>query len=279
MKSLKVLAIFMLGVMAGIGVAITGHRLHNHINFAQKAHHLKDHMAFALDRAFGGKVRAARMEQVVAPAAYFPSGSIWTQDISHAPLDPQSSAMIAWLADAGGWGNNNKMQIDFSLRALQADASTPYVRFKGPGPNSADSDQPSTFPLPVGGGVEGQQELPAGVDAGQTAADDAGALGGRLRGGFREGAEAHDMAGLAGGDGHCRDHDRRQLGGAFGAGGVPVDFQAERLADFRAADGGHAGRAMHLAGVGCDAVDIVAREAGVFERGQPGGRPRRRRRR
>ena len=156
MKSLKVLAIFMLGVMAGIGVAITGHRLHNHINFAQKAHHLKDHMAFALDRAFGGKVRAARMEQVVAPAAYFPSGSIWTQDISHAPLDPQSSAMIAWLADAGGWGNNNKMQIDFSLRALQADASTPYVRFKGPGPNSADSDQPSTFPLPVGGGVEGQ---------------------------------------------------------------------------------------------------------------------------
>ena len=36
MKILKTLVIFSLGVIAGIGVAITGHRLHNHINFAKK---------------------------------------------------------------------------------------------------------------------------------------------------------------------------------------------------------------------------------------------------
>jgi serine/threonine-protein kinase len=155
MKILKTLVIFSLGVIAGIGVAITGHRLHNHINFAQKAHHLKDHMAFALDRAFGGKVKAAKMEHVVAPAAYFPSGSIWTQDISHAPLDPQSSAMIAWLADAGGWGNNNKMQIDLSMRVLQADVNTPFVPFrKAPGFMAADSDNITTIPLPAGSGME-----------------------------------------------------------------------------------------------------------------------------
>ena len=51
------------------------------------------------------KVRAAKLEHIVPPAPYFPPGAIWTQDISHAPLDPQSSTMIAWLADAGGWGH------------------------------------------------------------------------------------------------------------------------------------------------------------------------------
>jgi serine/threonine-protein kinase len=169
MKNIKALVIFTLGVIAGVGVSVTGYKLHKHININNitlKAHHVKDHMASALDRAFGGKVRAARLEHVVAPAAYFPPGSIWTQDISHAPLDPQSSAIIAWLANAGGWGNNNKMHIDFSMRVLQADATTPNVRFKGPGPSSVDSDQISTFPLPAGGGLEGETgyQCPSGGD-------------------------------------------------------------------------------------------------------------------
>jgi serine/threonine-protein kinase len=160
MKIMKSLVIFMLGVMLGIGVAFTGYKLHkSHVDFAQKAQNLKSHMTTALDRTFSSsKVRAARTENVVAPAPYFPPGSVWTQDISHAPLDPQSSAIIAWLANAGGWGNNNKMHIDFGMRVLQADNKTPYVSFKGPGPNSVDSDQLSTFPLPVGGGLEGQTD-------------------------------------------------------------------------------------------------------------------------
>jgi serine/threonine-protein kinase len=169
MKIFKMLVIFSFGFIAGIGVAVTGYGIHKHINranIATKAQHLKDHMANALDRALGGKVRAARLDHVVAPVAYFPPGAIWTQDISHAPLDPQSSAIIAWLAGAGGWGNNNKMHIDFSMRVLQADATTPYVRFKGPGPNYPDSDQLSAFPLPARGGIEGQPnyQCPAGGD-------------------------------------------------------------------------------------------------------------------
>jgi serine/threonine-protein kinase len=159
MNNLKALLIFTLGIIFGIGVVITGHRLHNHINFAQRAHHLKDHIAIALDRVLGGKVRAARLEHVVAPAAYFPPGSVWTQDISRAPLDPQSSAMIAWLAEAGGWGNNNKMHIDFGMRVLQADANTPQVPFrKAPGFFAADSDVVSTLPLPTASGMEGSCE-------------------------------------------------------------------------------------------------------------------------
>jgi serine/threonine-protein kinase len=154
---LKSLVIFVLGIMVGIGATGTGYYLHKHSAFADRAQHLKAHIVFALDDVFGGKVRAAKLEHVVAPANYFPAGSIWTQDISHAPLDPQSYTMIAWLASAGGWGNNNRMQVDFSVRVLQANATTPQVSFrKGTQFYSADSDVVSNLPLPVGGGVEGE---------------------------------------------------------------------------------------------------------------------------
>ena len=49
------------------------------------------------------KACAARPQNIAAPLPYFPPGAVWTQDISQAPLDPRSSVMINWLADAGGW--------------------------------------------------------------------------------------------------------------------------------------------------------------------------------
>jgi serine/threonine-protein kinase len=126
--------------MLGVGTIVIGYGLHNHIV----------------------KVKAAKVEHAAAPA-YFPPGSVWSKDISHVPLDPQSSAMIAWLADAGGWGHNNRIQVDFSLRVVQADAKSPHVPFKGPA-NYPDSDQLSTIPLPVGGGIEGQTGYQCNVD-------------------------------------------------------------------------------------------------------------------
>lgn len=127
----------------GIGIILTGYGLHNHVV----------------------KVRAARLEHIAAPAPYFPAGAIWTKDISHAPLDPQSSKIIDWLADAGGWGHNNRVQVDFGLRVLQANASTPRVPFrKAPGFYTADSDVISTIPLPVGGGIEGQTGYQCSTD-------------------------------------------------------------------------------------------------------------------
>ena len=74
-------------------------------------------------------VNAARTEHVAAPVPLFPPGAIWNQDISHAPVAPQSSTMINWLDSAGGWGYG-RMQIDFSMRVLHANASTPNVRFR-----------------------------------------------------------------------------------------------------------------------------------------------------
>ena len=108
--------------------------------------------------------KAAQLHQVVAPSPYFPSGAVWTQDVSHASLDPQSSAMIAWLEKAGGWGGG-KMRVDFSIRVLQADATTPYVPFrKAPGFDEADSDAVSKIPLPVAGGIEGQTGYQCPID-------------------------------------------------------------------------------------------------------------------
>lgn len=110
------------------------------------------------------KVRAARLEHVAPPLPYFPSGAIWTQDISHAPLDPQSAATIAWLADAGGWGHG-RMQIDFSIRVLKASSNTPEVPFrKGPDWMGADSDKVSEIPLPPGGGIEGQRDYQCDIN-------------------------------------------------------------------------------------------------------------------
>jgi len=110
------------------------------------------------------QVRAARLEHVAAPAPYFPPGAIWTQDVSHALTDPNSSAMIAALADAGGWGRG-RMQVDLGLRVLHADASTPRVPFrKGAGFYAKDSDAPSTIPLPLDGGIEGEPGYQCNID-------------------------------------------------------------------------------------------------------------------
>ena len=102
------------------------------------------------------EVRAATLDNAVAPATYFPQAAIWTQDASHAPLDPDSSAMIAWLAAAGGWGTGT-LRVDFEIRVAQADATTPSVPFrKGAGFYDKDSDLVRAIPLPAGGGIEGQ---------------------------------------------------------------------------------------------------------------------------
>ena len=90
------------------------------------------------------------------PVQYFPAGAVWTQDVSSAPVDPQSATMINSISQAGGWGTGI-MRVDESIRVMQANASTPTVPFTpGPGFYTADSDLVSSVPLPPGGGMEGQ---------------------------------------------------------------------------------------------------------------------------
>ena len=80
---------------------------------------------------------------------------VWKRDVTSAPVDPQSSAIIANLAAAGGFGNG-RLQIDFSIVVLTADANTPYRTFTPTGDfYTPDCDQ-VPVPVPVGGALEGE---------------------------------------------------------------------------------------------------------------------------
>jgi hypothetical protein len=80
----------------------------------------------------------------------------WNTPIDQDPTDPSSDTIIQWLASNGGWGNGNVLQIDLSFNIQYANADTPMVPFHQPGgPCTPDCDDVTTFPVPVGGAVEG----------------------------------------------------------------------------------------------------------------------------
>jgi hypothetical protein len=88
----------------------------------------------------------------------------WTTDVSSAEKSDRSDAIIAALTDAGGWGNDNKLQTDFAITVFEADESSPRVQvvanpdeycFGGP-----DCDTvPAEMPVPVDATVEGSEDL------------------------------------------------------------------------------------------------------------------------
>jgi serine/threonine-protein kinase len=86
---------------------------------------------------------------------YFPRAAVWTRDISRAPVDGQSKAVIAWLDKAGGWGLG-RMQIDFSIHVLRADASTPKRTFQKTGEFYTPDCDHAPVPVPAGGALEGE---------------------------------------------------------------------------------------------------------------------------
>jgi serine/threonine-protein kinase len=82
----------------------------------------------------------------------------WNMPVDQGPKDPASDTNINWLAANGGWGSGDMLQIDFSFNVLCADASTPMDPFTmAQGPCAPDCDAVSTFPVPVGGAVAGEQ--------------------------------------------------------------------------------------------------------------------------
>ena len=90
------------------------------------------------------------------------------------------------------------------------------------------------------------------------------ALGGRLP----HRAEAEDVVAQAGGDRRDRVGHRAELAGQLDAAGEPVEVQPQRLLDLGDAGAREARRDRHVAGVGGDAVDVVAGEAGVLDGGE-----------
>jgi|EndMetStandDraft_7_1072992.scaffolds.fasta_scaffold00213_11 hypothetical protein len=94
-----------------------------------------------------------------------PSGSEqpWTVDVSGAGKSDRSDAILAALTAAGGWGNDNVLQTDFSISIFNADSSTPRMDvvgiedYCGGGP---DCDSvPTQMPVPADANIEGSQDL------------------------------------------------------------------------------------------------------------------------
>jgi len=82
-------------------------------------------------------------------------GPFWKREISTAAVDPASSTIIAGLAAGGGFGNG-RLQIDFSINVLAADASVPFQSFTPTGDFYSPDCDLSPVPVPPGGALEGE---------------------------------------------------------------------------------------------------------------------------
>jgi serine/threonine-protein kinase len=87
---------------------------------------------------------------------YFTTPMFFNTDVHAVTKAASSDAIIAALVAEGGWGNSNKMQIDFDLDVLTASASTPKQSFTPTSDFFAPDCDRSTVPVPTGGNVEGE---------------------------------------------------------------------------------------------------------------------------
>jgi hypothetical protein len=89
----------------------------------------------------------------------------WTQDVSSLSKDARSDAIIAALVGMGGWGNGDKLQIDFSIPIFFADGSTPRTTITKPASGAycyggPDCDAvPLQMPVPANANIEGSANL------------------------------------------------------------------------------------------------------------------------
>src|SRR6185503_18180435 len=67
-------------------------------------------LAEPMDLAVSTKVDAATAPK---SSALFEQPEPWTKDVSALTADSRSSAIISALTASGGWGDGNKLQIDF----------------------------------------------------------------------------------------------------------------------------------------------------------------------
>ena len=98
----------------------------------------------------------------------------WTTDVSGATMSDRSDAIVRTLSDLGGWGNDNALQIDFSIPIFYADSSSRRVEVAGTedycyGGPDCDS-VPAQMPVPADANIEGSSDLtcdPSGNTDGQ----------------------------------------------------------------------------------------------------------------
>ena len=86
----------------------------------------------------------------------FPASAAWNQPIDSSATDPQSDALIAGLASAGGWGNPNALSVDETLHVVCDPANAaPRAIIANPSALGLDCDL-APIPLPIGGHLQGE---------------------------------------------------------------------------------------------------------------------------
>jgi hypothetical protein len=91
-----------------------------------------------------------------APGPFFTETMFFNQDVSGVSPSPTSDTQIASLRAAGGWGNGDQFQIDFSFDVLLADSSTPRMTFQTTGDFYEPDCDHIALPVPPGGNLEGE---------------------------------------------------------------------------------------------------------------------------
>jgi len=86
----------------------------------------------------------------------FEADSPWTRDVSGAPLDPDSDAIIAWLRASGGGFGLGRMQVDFSIEVMEARSDTLLQPFQPTGDFFTPDCDLVPVPVPLGGALEGE---------------------------------------------------------------------------------------------------------------------------
>ncbi len=97
------------------------------------------------------------------PPPRFPPDAVWHQNISQAPLHPQSSSMITSLVNVGGFGFG-RMQIDFGMRIVHAAPGAPtrtIVGFPDADEYYAPDCEPigTVMPVPANSAIEASSNL------------------------------------------------------------------------------------------------------------------------
>ena len=101
--------------------------------------------------------------------ALFEQAEPWTKDVSGLSKASNSDAIIAALAGMGGWGNGNKLQIDFSIPLFFGNAQTPRMTIVGPSGQTycyggPDCDAvPLQMPIPTNGNAESSSDYTCDV--------------------------------------------------------------------------------------------------------------------
>jgi hypothetical protein len=92
----------------------------------------------------------------VSTGPYFDEPMFFNRDVSSEPAAANSTQQIGALRAAGGWGNRDRVRIDFSLSVLQADDTTPMRTFTPNEYHQTPDCELMAVPVPIGGHVEGE---------------------------------------------------------------------------------------------------------------------------